>query len=77
MPGFLEKALRAEAAKQGLTGERANHYAYGGMNNLGAMHGNQETPKGRAMEKKHAHDVAHGKTRGKGRASNNVTRRSR
>jgi hypothetical protein len=54
MPAFLEKQLRAEAARKGLTGEHADRYVYGAMNNMGAMHGNKETAKGRAMERKHA-----------------------
>lgn len=57
MPKFLENALRHEAAKKGLTGKHADHYVYGGMNALGAMHGNQETEKGKQMEAKH--QVAH------------------
>ena len=54
MPDFLEQRLRAEAAKKGLTGRHADAYVYGGMNNMGAMHGNQITPKGKEMERKHA-----------------------
>ena len=50
---ILENDLAAEAKKQGFTGRRAAHYIYGGMNNLGAMHGNQPTAKGAAMEAKH------------------------
>lgn len=59
MPNFLEKRLKAEAHKQGMTGREADRYTYGAMNNLGAMHGNQETPKGKAMERKHAQDHPH------------------
>lgn len=54
MPAFLEQELRAQAAKKGLTGEHADHYVYGAMNNMGAMHGSKETAKGRVMAKKHA-----------------------
>ena len=54
MPKFLERALRGEAAKKGKTGREADRYVYGAMNNIGAMHGNKETPKGREMAKKHA-----------------------
>lgn len=46
MPIFLEKKLRAEYGNN----PRA---IYGTMNNLGAMRGNKETAKGRAMQKKH------------------------
>lgn len=53
MPPFLEADLRAEAAKKGLTGRRADRYVYGAMNNDGAMRGNQETAKGAAMQVKH------------------------
>lgn len=57
MPAFLEKKLRAEAKKKGLTGKRADEYVYGAMNNMGAMHGNKETAKGLAMDKKHSKDM--------------------
>lgn len=53
MPKFLEAKLKSEAAKKGFTGKRAAKYVYGAMNNMGAMRGNQETAKGRAMQKKH------------------------
>lgn len=53
MPQLLEKRLKAEAAKKGMSGKRAASYVYGAMNNMGAMHGNQETAKGAAMEEKH------------------------
>lgn len=53
MPEFLEKALAKGAKKQGLTGKKAKGYIYGAMNNLGAMHGNKETKKGAAMQRKH------------------------
>lgn len=56
MPEFLERRLRAEARKKGFTGKRADKYVYGGMNNIGAMHGSKETAKGREMEKKHMKD---------------------
>ena len=54
MPDFLEKRLESEASKKGFTGRRADHYIYGAMNNLGAMHGNKITAKGKRMERKHA-----------------------
>lgn len=53
MPKFLEQKLKQEAASHGYTGERAAHYVYGAMNNMGAMHGNKETAKGAAMQAKH------------------------
>lgn len=54
VPVFLEKALAKSASKKGKTGTAADRYVYGAMNNLGAMRGNRETAKGRAMAKKHA-----------------------
>lgn len=57
MPKFLEDRLKRAAAAKGLTGERADRYAFGAMNNMGAMHGNKETAKGRAMETKHERDA--------------------
>lgn len=59
MPMFLEKQLRAEAAKKGLKGDKADAYVYGAMNNLGAMHGNKETAKGRRMQAAHDLKVKH------------------
>lgn len=53
MPKFLENALRHEGQKKGLKGKHLNAYIYGGMNNLGVMHGSKETEKGKEMEKKH------------------------
>jgi hypothetical protein len=46
MPAFLEKKLKKEYGND-------KHAIYGTMNKIGAMKGNKETPKGRAMEKKH------------------------
>jgi hypothetical protein len=60
MPKFLEDQLRAAAKKAGKSGDAADRYVYGAMNNMGAMHGNKETAKGRAMEKKHAADKKKG-----------------
>jgi hypothetical protein len=57
MPKFLENDLAAEADKKGFTGRKKAAYVFGGMNNLGAMHGNKETAKGRAMEAKHERDA--------------------
>jgi hypothetical protein len=53
MPKFLENKLKSEASKKGFTGKRAAKYIYGAMNNMGAMKGNKETAKGKAMQKKH------------------------
>jgi hypothetical protein len=63
MPDFLEAALRHHAKKKGLTGEHADKYVYGTMNNLGAMSGPNITEKGRAMEAKHERDMATAKPR--------------
>jgi hypothetical protein len=57
MPAFLEKQLRAEGQKKGLTGAHLARYVYGAMNNIGAMHGIKETAKGRKMAA--AHDMLH------------------
>ena len=50
MPKFLEDKLRAEYGNN-------PHAIYGTMNNMGAMKGNKETAKGRAMEQKHISDT--------------------
>ncbi len=57
MPRFLEDKLKAQAANKGLSEKQTARYVYGAMNNLGAMHGNVETSKGRAMDAKHAKDM--------------------
>jgi hypothetical protein len=59
VPAALEAKLKAEAAAKGYTGERAAHFVYGTMNNMGAMHGNKETAKGRRMQA--SHDMLKGK----------------
>lgn len=46
MPEFLEKKLKKEYGNN-------PHAIYGTLNKIGAMHGNKETAKGKAMEKKH------------------------
>lgn len=46
MPKWLEQQLRAEYGNN-------PHAIYGTMNKIGAMHGNKETAKGRAMTRKH------------------------
>lgn len=53
MPKFLEDTLRSQAHAEGKSGRAADRYVYGTMNNMGAMHGNRETAKGRSMERKH------------------------
>lgn len=63
MPKFLEDKLKAEAAKKGFKGRRADRYTYGAMNNMGAMQGSEVTAKGMAMEKKHKADMARKKMR--------------
>jgi len=52
MPKFLEDKLKKEYPNN-------PHAVYGTMNAIGAMHGNKETPKGAAMERKHVHDHLH------------------
>ncbi len=51
MPKFLEDKLKAEYGDN-------KHAIYGTMNKLGAMKGNKETAKGRAMAKKHAKKIS-------------------
>ena len=57
MPRFLENKLKAEYPGNA----RA---VYGTLNNIGAMHGNVETAKGRAMDAKHTRDVKAGTASG-------------
>jgi hypothetical protein len=61
MPVFLENKLASEAASRGMTGRHAAAYVYGTLNDLGAMHGNKETAKGRAMDAKHKRDMKAGR----------------
>ncbi len=51
MPKFLEEKLKKEYGNN-------PGVIYGTMNKIGAMKGNKETAKGRAMEKKHVKDKA-------------------
>ena len=53
MPKALENKLKKSARKKGLKGKRAAAYVYGTMNDIGVMHGNKITAKGRAMESRH------------------------
>ena len=46
-----EAALRAEARKKGLTGDRADQYVYGALNNDGLKRGNKTTSRGAAKAK--------------------------
>ena len=55
MPKFLEDKLKKEYPDN-------DKAVYGTMNKLGAMKGNKETAKGRAMTKKH--NAKKGKKRG-------------
>ena len=57
MPEFLESRLKAEAARKGFSGERADRYVYGAMNNRGYMRGSRETARGRAVQAKHQRDM--------------------
>lgn len=50
MPEFLKKKLQQEYPNN-------DHAVYGTLNALGAMHGNKETAKGKAMDRKHASDM--------------------
>jgi hypothetical protein len=53
MPKFLEQKLKAEYPGNA-------HAVYGTLNAIGAMHGNKETAKGRAMQAKHDRKVGGG-----------------
>lgn len=57
MPKFLEDALKREYGNN-------SHAIYGTLNKIGAMRGNKETLKGKAMAAKHATDVKAGKASG-------------
>ena len=54
MPKFLEKELKKEYPNN-------PGAVYGTMNKIGAMKGNKETAKGKAMQKKHEADMKKGK----------------
>jgi hypothetical protein len=51
MPKFLEDKLKSEYPGD-------SHAVYGTLNRIGAMHGNKETAKGKAMQAKHDRDQA-------------------
>lgn len=57
MPKFLESQLRREYSKKGKKGRALDNAVFGTMNKIGAVHGNVETAKGRAMERKHDADT--------------------
>lgn len=50
MPIFLEKKLKQEYGNNA-------HAVYGTLNKIGAMKGNKETAKGKAMQRKHDRDM--------------------
>ena len=50
MPAFLEQKLKQEYGQN-------SDIPYKVMNAKGLMHGNKETAKGAAMDKKHQHDM--------------------
>lgn len=52
MPEFLEAKLKKEYPNN-------PGAVYGTMNAIGAMHGNKETAKGRAMQRKHDRQHPH------------------
>ena len=47
-----EAALKAEAKKKGMSGDRADRYIYGALNNVGLMRGNKPTRRGASQAKK-------------------------
>ncbi|MCU1301724.1 MAG: hypothetical protein JWQ87_2008 [Candidatus Sulfotelmatobacter sp.] len=61
MPKFLEDALKKGGRKKGLRGKRLMKYVFGGMNNIGAVHGSQITARGKRMEEKHEQDAKAGR----------------
>jgi hypothetical protein len=56
MPAFLEQKLKQQYGAN-------SSIPYKVMNKLGAMRGNKETAKGRAMAKKHAKDRKAGRAK--------------
>jgi hypothetical protein len=53
MPKALERKLKREATKKGLTGKRKNAYVYGGMRNMGWKPSTQKTHVAVHKGKKH------------------------
>ena len=62
MPNFLENKLKREYPNN-------PGAVYGTLNAIGAMKGNKETPKGRAMQAKHDRDNPDEANAGRARAS--------
>lgn len=56
MPIFLEKKLKQEYGNN-------PHAIYGTLNKIGALKGNRETPKGKAMQRKHERDMRKSSTK--------------
>jgi len=52
MPEGIEREIRKSASSKGMTGDRADHYVYGTMQNLGFMRGRATTDKGQAAERR-------------------------
>jgi hypothetical protein len=57
MPKFLERRLLSEYGGN-------KHAVYGTLNKIGAMHGNKDTAKGKAMQKKHDRDMKAKRSKG-------------
>ena len=53
MPEDLIRKMKAGYEGSGLSEEEIGHRVYGHLNKRGLMHGNKETAKGRAFDKKH------------------------
>jgi hypothetical protein len=67
MPAFLEKELKKEYPNN-------SHAVFGTMNKIGAMKGNKETAKGKAMQAKHErHESPHQETAEEKRLKNEAT----
>lgn len=60
MPQFLINKLKKAAKAKGMKGRQAAAYTYGTLQNMGAIRGNKETAKGRAMDAKHLRDTTLG-----------------
>lgn len=59
MPNFLINKLKKEYKDS----PRQNSIVYGTLNKMGFMHGNKETAKGRAADRKHAIKMAIARSR--------------
>jgi hypothetical protein len=69
MPAFLENKLKAEYGAK-------SPIVYATMNKLGALRGNRETAKGRAMQAKHDRDAATARATGAAIATVSAARRA-